>query len=137
MGGHSQGAVEHPLEIDGYHQVKVCLWHLLDQLATLDLDQLVIAQDAGVVDQHVHPAILFHHVIHPRLHRLPVGDIYVIENDFGAEFLNRGLPSFLVHVADDHPGSFFDEALRRRLANAGRPTGDEGYSVFQAHCFLS
>ena len=90
-GRNGLGAVEHALEVDGDHQVEIGLGHLLDQLAFLDLDQVAIAQDAGVVDQHVDPAVAGDHVVHPGLHGLAVGHVDLVEGGVRAELLKRGL----------------------------------------------
>ena len=52
---HGAGAEEDALEVDRDHGVEVPLAHLAGLCAVLPLDELGVAHDAGVVDQHVDP----------------------------------------------------------------------------------
>ena len=80
------------LEVDGDHQVEIGLGHLLDQLAVLDLDQHVVAQHTGVVDQDVDPAVRLHDGVHPVLDGLPVGDIHLVEGGVRAQLGRAASP---------------------------------------------
>ena len=129
---HGLGAVEHALEVDRDHQVKIGLAHLAGHLPVFDLDQLGVAGDARVVDQDVDFAealghrrccrldLGLHGNVDPEERGLPTG---------GRDLCDHGLPGFRGRIphGDRRPGA--GKQQRRRPPNAVRAAGDNRHAV--------
>ena len=119
-----------PLRFTEITRSKSAFGHLAGQLALFHLYQLVVPQDAGVVDQDVDPAILLGDFVHPGLDGLPVPDIDLVEGYPGPQFLGGGLASGGIDITDDHLSPFFAETFGSGLADPGSAASDECYFVF-------
>src|SRR5690606_15498562 len=127
------GAVKDALQIDVDHQVELLHRHLLHQLAVLDLNKLVVAGDAGVVDQHVDAPMLGDDRVYPRLHSRAVGDVYTGEEGALAEGGGGFAAGCFVQVTEGDGGPFGDELLRRGPANARGAARNQADSVLHGH----
>src|SRR5262249_33054984 len=71
-------AVEYALEIDRDHRVELLVAHDAGDLVVLNLDQLAVAQDTGIVHQHVNAAPPADNLPDGGLDRGRVGDIHAL-----------------------------------------------------------
>ena len=95
-----------------------------------------VAHDARVVDEHVNPAILGCHGINPRLHFLPVDDVYRVETA-ARQTISQRLPDPGVGIAKRHDSALSGEAQGGGLSNASRAAGDQYYFIDKIHAILS
>ncbi len=106
-----------------------------------------VAGNAGIIHQHINPAISGNHSVYPRLYSGAVGYIHLekadASADFGgaadcsgtadfggaADFGSRLLPQFFVNIADDHARPFGGKFRGGGPANAGSPACNQAHFV--------
>ena len=126
------GGEEAAVQVDRQHLLPVGELELVDRVDDLH---------AGVGDQDVQRAEVFHHLIGAGLDRRLVGDVHGDAERLAAgldDGRGGGLRRLPVDVADRHLGAFLGVELGDRLADAAGRAGDQGdLAVETVHgCFL-
>jgi hypothetical protein len=95
---------------------------LPDELPFLELDQLPIAYDTRVVDNHVDPPMFGDDLIYPPPHGLAVSHVDFVE--FPIYGFGDFFASLLCQVTDDDFGTLFGKPFGSRFADPRRAAGD-------------
>jgi hypothetical protein len=101
------------------------------------VDDHTVAQDAGVVDEHVQIAERIDGLLHHALRTVPIGDVVAVDDGLATHRLDlvddlhggTEVAALAVHVAaevvDDDLGAFSREQQRVCAAQAARRAGDD------------
>src|ERR1035441_10287287 len=123
---HRARAGEHAFQVDADHDIELFVAHHAGQRAVLVLDELTIAQDAGVVDQDVYRAEPGRHLFHRALDRGGAGDIHLLEN--AAALLRFAV----LYVPGGDAAAFQGEAARGGETDTSGAAGHDDYLIFQS-----
>ncbi|CAB4924196.1 unannotated protein [freshwater metagenome] len=125
------GAGERAAQVGGDDRVELLVGHL---------PQRGVAQDAGVVDQHVQPAELGDGAVDQRLGGLAGPDGHDLGDGaapVGGDRVDGGLRDLGVHVVDHDGGAAAGQLLGVGEAEAPAGSGDDGDLAGQLHGFSS
>src|ERR1035441_3149915 len=100
---HRARAGEHAFQVDADHDIELFVAHHAGQRAVLVLDELTIAQDAGVVDRGVSPAGPGPPLFPRAPDRGGGGDIHLLENAPACASPSFTSQSFTSHDATRQP----------------------------------
>ena len=121
-------AVEDAAQVDADHRLPRLVAHRGGRGAVLPLDELGVAQDAGVVDQHVDAAPTLRDGSHARLDGGRFGHIDALELALAARGHDLGderAAADVVHVEAGHAAALAREAQRRGATDPGRCARDD------------
>jgi hypothetical protein len=129
-------AVPHGLAaVDGAHQVHV---QHQPEVVERHLRERLVAQDAGVVDEDVHPPPGVHGAVDHRLHRRRVAHVGAVDHrltpvaqDLVDHRARRRAGGVTVQVVDDHARAMPGEFQRVRTPQPDACSGDDRHLVLQ------
>ena len=101
----------------------------------LEIQEIFRGEDGGVVDEHVDPPEGRDRRLDQPGDRARVADVaaHITHRSEPAEVFRRGGAGRVIHVGDDHPRAFLQEAVGDGLADAPRAPGDDSNLVFENH----
>ena len=111
-------AVNTPFEIDGDDGVELLVAHHAGHRPVLIFDELAVAQDAGVVDQHVHGTEPGGNLFHRTIYGSRAGDVHFLEHAARLRFA-------VLHVPRRDAAAFLREAARRGQPDARGAAGHD------------
>jgi hypothetical protein len=127
--------VEDAAQVDTDHGLPRLVAHRGGRGAVLPLDELSVAQDPGVVDEHVDAAPSIRDRRNARLDRRLLGHVDALELCLAARAIDRldepGAPG-RVHIEAGHAAALAREAQRGGAADPGGGARDDHDSVAQS-----